>query len=286
MVSESSRFPVPFRDLNASPTVLSAFLVPQVPEFTSSLTKDTIQREHSVVRMRCNNQREPQFQQSRIKGRRCFSICKAKRSGSAKDSPSVTGRLPEFEHRGFRSAWTPIASTGNTVTLTAAALHPMGTGTTVASRPKPSGPRPPIDITGPRLPRLVQAVTASRCYNCSTTLPPDTALRRELPEMRNGAALLQTMLPLRAFHALSVHEADPGSYSGEGPGERLYTVFAPRHGGARGFVGANARRPGPCARNKYASAAQCERRPRRLRPALQKVTFSFKKQNPSQLFRP
>lgn len=39
-------------------------------------------------------------------------------------------------------------------------------------RPKPSGPRPSIDITGPRLPRLVQSVTASRCFNCATTLPP------------------------------------------------------------------------------------------------------------------
>ncbi len=39
-------------------------------------------------------------------------------------------------------------------------------------RPKPTGPRPSIDITGPRLPRLVQAVTASRCYSCSTTLMP------------------------------------------------------------------------------------------------------------------
>src|SRR5262249_21954717 len=38
-------------------------------------------------------------------------------------------------------------------------------------RPKQSGPRPPIDITVPRLPRLVQAVTAARCFNCSTTLP-------------------------------------------------------------------------------------------------------------------
>src|SRR5438067_9879746 len=38
-------------------------------------------------------------------------------------------------------------------------------------RPKQSGPRPPIDITGPRLPRLVQAVTAARCYSCSTPLP-------------------------------------------------------------------------------------------------------------------
>jgi hypothetical protein len=38
-------------------------------------------------------------------------------------------------------------------------------------RPRPSGPRPPLDVTGPRLPRLVQAVTAARCYSCSTTLP-------------------------------------------------------------------------------------------------------------------
>jgi hypothetical protein len=38
-------------------------------------------------------------------------------------------------------------------------------------RSKPQGPRPPIDVTGPRLPRLVQHVAASRCYNCSTALP-------------------------------------------------------------------------------------------------------------------
>ena len=37
-------------------------------------------------------------------------------------------------------------------------------------RPRPQGPRPPIDVTGPRLPRLVQAVTAARCYNCATQL--------------------------------------------------------------------------------------------------------------------
>src|ERR1019366_4967435 len=51
-----------------------------------------------------------------------------------------------------------------------------------ASRPKPSGPRPPLDVTGPRLPRLVQAVTASRCYNCSTTLPPGTVFDGPCPK--------------------------------------------------------------------------------------------------------
>jgi len=38
-------------------------------------------------------------------------------------------------------------------------------------RPKPQGPKPPIDVTGPRLPRMVQAVTAARCFNCTTALP-------------------------------------------------------------------------------------------------------------------
>ena len=44
-------------------------------------------------------------------------------------------------------------------------------------RPKQQqGPRPPLDVTGPRLPRLVQHVAASRCFNCATTLPAGTDL--------------------------------------------------------------------------------------------------------------
>ncbi len=47
---------------------------------------------------------------------------------------------------------------------------------------KPQGPKPPLDITGPRLPRLVQAVTASRCYSCSTTLLPSTSFDAQCPK--------------------------------------------------------------------------------------------------------
>ena len=54
-------------------------------------------------------------------------------------------------------------------------------------RPRPQGPRPPIDVTGPRLPRLVQAVTASRCYNCSAMLGPGTDFRGNCPKC--GTAL-------------------------------------------------------------------------------------------------
>ena len=61
------------------------------------------------------------------------------------------------------------------------------TGGRREERPRPQGPRPPIDVTGPRLPRLVQSVTASRCFNCSATLPADTDFRGTCPKC--GAAL-------------------------------------------------------------------------------------------------
>ena len=49
-------------------------------------------------------------------------------------------------------------------------------------RPKPQGPRPPLDVTGPRLPRLVQHVAASRCFNCSTALPADIDFNGTCPK--------------------------------------------------------------------------------------------------------
>src|SRR5579864_1696250 len=49
-------------------------------------------------------------------------------------------------------------------------------------RPKPNGPRPPIDVTGPRLPRLLQNVVAARCFNCSTALPQDVDWKGVCPK--------------------------------------------------------------------------------------------------------
>ena len=48
--------------------------------------------------------------------------------------------------------------------------------------PRPKGPRPPLDITGPRLPRMVDTITASRCYNCATPLPPDLDFAGSCPK--------------------------------------------------------------------------------------------------------
>lgn len=56
-----------------------------------------------------------------------------------------------------------------------------------SERPRPQGPRLPIDVTGPKLPRLVQSVVASRCFNCAVTLPPGTDFKGTCPKC--GAAL-------------------------------------------------------------------------------------------------
>ena len=56
-----------------------------------------------------------------------------------------------------------------------------------SERPKQQGPKPPIDVTGPKLPRLVQNVVAARCFNCTATLAPDTDFRGTCPKC--GAAL-------------------------------------------------------------------------------------------------
>jgi hypothetical protein len=54
-------------------------------------------------------------------------------------------------------------------------------------RPRPNGPKPPLDITGPKLPRLVQSVAAARCFNCTVTLPADIDFKGACPKC--GAAL-------------------------------------------------------------------------------------------------
>jgi hypothetical protein len=43
-------------------------------------------------------------------------------------------------------------------------------------------PRQPLDTTGPRLPRLVQSIAASRCFNCSTALPVGHDFKSNCPK--------------------------------------------------------------------------------------------------------
>jgi len=53
-------------------------------------------------------------------------------------------------------------------------------------RQRPRGPRPPLDVTGPRLPRMVETVTASRCYNCATPLPPGMDFSGNCPKCNSA----------------------------------------------------------------------------------------------------
>ena len=48
----------------------------------------------------------------------------------------------------------------------------------------PRPPKQPIDITGPRLPRLVQATAASRCHACATPLLPGIDFRGTCPKCK------------------------------------------------------------------------------------------------------
>ena len=51
-----------------------------------------------------------------------------------------------------------------------------------SERPRQPGPKPSLDITGPKLPRLVQTVAAARCFNCTVTLSPDTDFNGVCPK--------------------------------------------------------------------------------------------------------
>ena len=48
-------------------------------------------------------------------------------------------------------------------------------------KPEPKSRRPG-DMTGPKLPRMVQAVAASRCHNCSVVLPRGTDFSGNCPK--------------------------------------------------------------------------------------------------------
>jgi hypothetical protein len=56
-----------------------------------------------------------------------------------------------------------------------------------SERPRQPAAKLPIDVTGPKLPRLVQNVVASRCFSCAVTLPPDIDFKGTCPKC--GAAL-------------------------------------------------------------------------------------------------
>ena len=111
--------------------------------------------------------------------------------------------------------------------------RPESRGPARDDRPKPQGPRPPIDITGPRLPRLVQAVTAARCFNCSAPLPSGVDWSANCPKCNAALHCCKQCAhfePSTRFQCLKpIPREDPR----QGSGEHLYSVFAPSDRGPR-----------------------------------------------------
>ena len=81
-------------------------------------------------------------------------------------------------------------------------------------RPRAPGPKLPLDITGPRLPRLVQAVTAARCFNCSTQLPAGIDWNGNCPKCNTPLHCCKQCAHFEPADAISVLETDPRADSG------------------------------------------------------------------------
>ena len=98
--------------------------------------------------------------------------------------------------------------------------------------PKPQGPRPPVDVTGPRLPRLVQHVAAAGASIAPRRFPADIAFTGNCPKC--GAELhcckqCSHFEPSTRFQCLKpIPVADSVRIR-----QRLHPVCAARDGGAR-----------------------------------------------------
>jgi len=136
-------------------------------------------------------------------------------------------------------------------------------------RPKPFGPRPPIDITGPRLPRLVQHVAAARCYNCATTLPPDVDFRGKLAPSATPSCTAASSVPTSSHPCVSSALKPIPVRIAMKDKVNECNSFMPR-------VTVAAKAPTTCRRRRLSKsalprAAQFRRRPPRLRQALQEA---------------
>ena len=102
------------------------------------------------------------------------------------------------------------------------------------TRPKPSGPRPPIDVTGPRLPRLLQNVVAARCFNCSTTLCRRTSIgRASVPSAARDLHCCKQCAHFEPSTRFQCLKPIPAADCGEGSGQRMRAVQPARHRGSR-----------------------------------------------------
>jgi hypothetical protein len=100
-------------------------------------------------------------------------------------------------------------------------------------RPKPAGPRPPIDVTGPRLPRLVQHEAAARCFNCATALPVDVSFTGNCPKCNAELHCCKQCSHFEPSNPILVPQANPGEDPTERQGKHLLAVQPARNNSSR-----------------------------------------------------
>jgi hypothetical protein len=91
--------------------------------------------------------------------------CKARRSKQVKEPINSMDGDRKYRQHGYQDSSRGPSSSPNG-----------------GDRGRPTGPKQPLDITGPRLPRLVQNLVASRCFNCATVLAASTNFKEHCPK--------------------------------------------------------------------------------------------------------
>ena len=137
--------------------------------------------------------------------------------------------------------------------------------------PKPQGPRPPLDVTGPRLPRLVQHVAAARCFNCATTLPAGIDLTGNCPKCNAELHCCKQCSHFEPSTRFQCLKPIPVRIPVKDKANDCTLVYAPRNGCPR----RHGRRIGAPAVSRpqrgSARSPQRRRRPQRLRQAFQEA---------------
>ncbi len=137
-------------------------------------------------------------------------------------------------------------------------------------RPKPSGPRPPIDVTGPRLPRLVQSVAASRCFKCAATLPPGTDFTGTCPKCNAQLHCCKQCVNFESSTRFQCMKPIPVRIAIKDQANEC-TLFSPRVTVAREVSGQNGSASTDDRRRERSGPAQRDGRPGRIQPPLQQV---------------
>ncbi len=131
-------------------------------------------------------------------------------------------------------------------------------------RPKPQGPRPPIDVTGPPLAASGAARGRGPCYNCATTLPEGIEFSGACPKCNADLHCCKQCSHFEPSTRFQCLKPIPVRIP-QGQGQRVHAVHAARDSSSRRHRQRTARCPHPPVNTGTARPAQRRRRPQCVR---------------------